>query len=196
MMKTLLSLATVLLVGLASCQKEVCIEPEIPVCPPMECSDGTYVAGDVLVGMREASTLPQTFQLFNSNSLTIKSVMGPLYISSLPADSIDYVVRELNRKPYINSGAWKAVKNGNVYLHYQTRALTVIPRLLDMTVANQQDWAATVQRLQLQEQPTMVKSCHLNVPPCSEKYWVSQLQPNPLVKWAELNKIARIQPGG
>ncbi|WP_157530348.1 hypothetical protein [Hymenobacter norwichensis] len=160
------------------------------------CSDGTYVARDVLVGMREASTLPQTFQLFNSNAFVIKSVMGPLYISSLPADSIDYVVRELNRKAYINSGAWKAVKDGNVYLHYQTRALTVIPRLLDMTVANQQDWAATVQRLQLQEQPTMVKSCYLNVPLCSEKYWVSQLQPNPLVKWAQLNNIIRIQPGG
>ncbi|MBO0357098.1 hypothetical protein J0X19_03995 [Hymenobacter sp. BT186] len=197
MMKTLLSLAALwMIVGVASCQKaDVEPEPEPQICW-QDCSDGTYVAGDVLVGMREASTLPQTFQLFNSNSLIVKSVMGPLYISSLPADSIDYVVRELNRKPYINSGAWKAVKDGNVYLHYQTHALTVIPRLLDMTVANQQDWAATVQRLQLQEQPTMVKSCHLNVPLCSEKYWVSQLQPNPLVKWVELNKIVRIQPGG
>jgi hypothetical protein len=190
MMKNPLSLPTVCVVlGLASCQKAT-VEPEIPICPPIDCS-----AGDVLVGMREATTLPQMFQLFNSNAFTIKSVMGPVYISSLPADSIDYIVRELNRKTYINSGAWKAVKNGNVYLHYQTRALTVIPRLLDMTVANQQDWAATVQRLQLQEQPTMVKSCYLNVPLCSEKYWVSQMQPNPLVKWAQLNNIIHIQLG-
>lgn len=182
--------------ALASCNHQESVEPGIPICPPLECSDGTYVAGELLVGMHETTTLPQTFQLFNSNGFVIKSVMGPLYISALPADSLDYVVRELNRKPYINTGPWKAVKDGNVYLHYQTRALTVIPRLMDMTEANQQDWLATVQRLALQEQPTMVKSCHLGVSLCSEKFWAQQLPLNRLVKWAELNKIARVQPGG
>jgi hypothetical protein len=182
--------------AMASCNRQEPVEPEIPICPPLECSDGTYVAGELLVGMHETTTLPQTFQLFNSNRFVIKSVMGPVYISALPADSIDYVVRELNRKSYINTGPWKAVKDGNVYLHYQTRALTVIPRLMDMTEANQQDWLATVQRLALQEQPTMVKSCHLGVSLCAEKFWAQQLPQNSLVKWAEINKIARVQPGG
>lgn len=182
--------------AVASCNHEEDIEPELPFCPPMECSDGTYVAGDLLVGMHETTTLPQTFQLLNSQPFVIKSIMGPVYISALPPDSLDYVVRELNRKPYINTGPWKAVKDGNVYLHYQTRALTVIPRLMDMTAVNQQDWQATLQRLALQEQPTMVKSCHLGVPLCAEKFWMQQMQQNSLVKWSELNKIVRIQPGG
>lgn len=190
MKNTSFFVALVLGSGLAACQKQDDARPETT------CSDGTYVAGDVLVGMRETTTLPQTFQLFNTHAFSIKSVLGPVYISRLPTDSIDYVIRELNTKSYINSGGWKAVKNGNVYLHYQTNNLTVIPRLMDMTPANQQDWLATAQRLQLQEQPGMVKSCHLNVPLCSEPYWVGQLQPNSLVKWAELNHIRQVRLGG
>ncbi|RSK37099.1 hypothetical protein [Hymenobacter metallilatus] len=182
--------------GLAGCQKQTDVEPELPFCPPMECSDGSYVAGDVLVGMKETTMLPQALQLFNGHAFVIKSLTGTVYISALPADSIDYVIRELNRKSYINAGGWKAVKNGNVYLHFQTRALTVIPRLMDMTVANQQDWQATVARLQLQQQNAGATSCHLGVSVCSEKYWVAQMQQHNLVKWAQLNNIIRIQPGG
>ncbi|RSK51136.1 hypothetical protein [Hymenobacter rigui] len=114
----------------------------------------------------------------------------------MSGDSIDYIIRELNQKPDINSGAWKAVKNGNVYLHHQTKALTIIPHLMNMTVANQQDWAATVQRLGLQEQPTVVKSSHLNVALCNEKYWLAVLPRNALVRWAQLNHIGLVQRAG
>ncbi|OUJ75124.1 hypothetical protein BXP70_03610 [Hymenobacter crusticola] len=111
-----------------------------------------------------------------------------MYNSNLPADSSGYVERALNAKPYINDKGWKA----SVIRNTLTGKLTITVRLMNMTLANQQDWLATVQQLQLQEQPTTT-SYQLKVPVGEEKHWVKELQQQSEVRWAELNNIIQIQ---
>ncbi|WP_143436358.1 hypothetical protein [Hymenobacter crusticola] len=163
---------------LASCEKDDASPKE----------DSEYVPGEVLMGVKETATVPQTFALVNSRSLEILAVSIPMYNSNLPADSSGYVERALNAKPYINDKGWKA----SVIRNTLTGKLTITVRLMNMTLANQQDWLATVQQLQLQEQPTTT-SYQLKVPVGEEKHWVKELQQQSEVRWAELNNIIQIQ---
>jgi len=170
-------LLALVLLPLMSCAKEE-VAPD---------DDMEFVPGEVLLGTKEATTLPQAFALINSRSLSILSVSTPLYTSALPLDSLGSIERALNAKPYINDGVWKA----GVYRHALTGALTVTVRLMNMNLANQQDWLATVQKLQLREQSNSA-SYHLKVPVGQEKKLVKELQQQNEVRWAELNNIVHI----
>ena len=127
--------------------------------------------------------------LINSRALGIISISTPIYNSALPVDSLRYIERTLNAKSYINDGVWKA----HVYRHALTGALTATVRLMNMYLANQQDWLATVQKLQLQEQSNDYTSYHLRVPEGQEKKVVKDLQQQSEVRWAELNNIVHIE---
>ena len=170
-------LLALVLLPLMSCAKEE-VAPD---------DDTEFVPGEVIIGTKETTTIPQAFALVNSHSLGILSVSTPLYTSRLPLDSLGYIERALNAKPYINDGVWKA----HVYRHALTGVLTTTVRLMNMTLANQQDWLATVQKLQLQEQSNS-SSYHLKVPVGQEKNLVKELQKQSEVRWAELNHIVHI----
>ncbi|WP_324675479.1 hypothetical protein [Hymenobacter sp. GOD-10R] len=168
-----------LVLPLVSCEKDNDVSPE---------EETEFVPGEVLVGIKETTMVPQTFALVNSRSLEILAISIPMYNSNLPSDSSAYVERALNAKPYINDKGWKA----SVIRNTNTGKLTVNMRLMNMNLANQRDWLATVQQLQLQEQPTAT-SYHLKVPVGQEKKWVAELQQQSEVRWAELNNIVHIQ---
>lgn len=150
--------------------------------------ENEFVPGELFIGTRATTTLPQAFSLLNSYPFTILSISTPTYISTLSTNSVESLERILNTKAYINDGVWKAT----VYRHALTGALTVHVRLMNMSLNDQQDWVNTVQQLQLQEQPNG-SSYHLKVPVGEEKKWLSKLQQQDAVRWAELNNIIRIQ---
>ena len=153
-----------------------------------------YEEGTLLIGMRDDVSVQQSFDLFNSYGLHIASMAVPYYESSLPGDSIQYVVQYLNSKEYINSNGFRAVEGGSVYLHYQTQALTVVCNFWNMTLENQQDWIETTSVLKLTEKP-LPKSFVLTVPVGEEKKWVTTFKNAETIRWAELNCDAQIFPG-
>lgn len=152
-----------------------------------------FVGGDVAIGIDQDIKLEESFDLINAYDLYINHIDGICYESNLPSDSIDYVINYLNAKEYINKNGFKAVKNGSVFLHYQTGLITVCCRLWDMTQPNQQDWIKTKKILSLKEKPS-VKSILLTVPVGQEKKWVMTFKGRSSISYAELNCIVEINP--
>ena len=182
-MKNIILLLILSLV-IISCEKE--IDPEI-------IDEEEFVPGDLSVGFKESATLKCSFDLVNSYGIEITDVWSHHYISELPNDSIDYVVKILTEKLYLNDDIWKVIKDGNVYNHYSTGEITVLCRMLNMDEINQKDWFKTVDELLLVEQPS-VKVFYLKVPIGHEKAWRDEFKGHNIVKWAELNYIYEINP--
>ena len=181
-MKNIILLLILSLV-IISCEKE--IDPEV--------IEEEFVPGDLSVGFKESSSLKSAFDLVNSYGLEITDVWSHHYISELPNDSIDYVVKILTEKLYLNDDIWKVIKDGNVYNHYSTGKITVLCRMLNMDEINQKDWFKTVDELLLVEQPS-VKVFYLKVPVGQEIAWRDKFKSHNIVKWAELNYIIEINP--
>jgi len=168
-----------LLSALVSCQKNTA-EPK---------EEAEFVPGELAIGTRETATVTQTCELLNSYNVSILSVSVPHYVSTLPLDSLKYVERILNTKPYINDGGWSA----KVLQNSQNNTLFTNLRLMNMSLANQQDWLDTMQQLRLQEQPQLYTSYLLKVPIGEEKKWLAELQQQSVVRWAEPNYYVHIQ---
>ncbi len=96
-------------------------------------------------------SIERSFYLVNNYSLGIEMAVGLNYESGLPGDSIPYIVEYLNAKDYINSHGFAAVEGTSVYIHPQTRVLTLFVNLWDMTIERQQDWLETISVLRLTE---------------------------------------------
>jgi len=160
---------------LYSCKKEHNIE-----------TDKEFEKGTLLVGIKDNYEIQKIFDIFNSNSLNIRQINGHVYNSTLPSDSLDFVIDELNKKAYINNGAWKAVKNGSVYLHYNTKIITICCSMFNMDENNQNDWIETTKQLKLVE-VSANKSLNIEVPIGKEMYWLEVLKPNPYIRWVDLN---------
>ncbi len=141
-----------------------------------------YVEGEVIIGTKEDVKFEDALLLINMNFLDIISCFGPLYESSFPADSLEYVISVLKSKPYMNKNGWA----GGAYLHYQTNKIICINQMMDLDIASQQDWHRTVQQLKLCQKDN-VTSFLLNVKNGKEKRWVRYFKSNFIIKWAELN---------
>lgn len=161
-----------------SCEKELVKEP-------IFCD--SYKKGEIAIGLKSVATIEAFFKLINNYGLVVDKLSGVSYESSLPSDSIDYVIRYLNSKKYINTRGFKAVKDGSVSLHYQTKALTINCVLFDMSTENQEDWNETKTILRMKEKPSNTRYFVLNVPINEEKNWVRVFYNNDDVSFAELN---------
>ena len=156
-------------------------------------NEENFVPGDLDVGFKENASLKSSFDLVNKFGLEITQVWGHQYISDLPNDSIDYVIKILKTKQYLNNGIWNVVKNGNVYNHYSSGKIYVLCTMVDMSEANQNDWFNVASKLKLVEQPS-VKVFYLRVPIGDEKVWRDKFNDQGIVKWAELNNYVEINP--
>jgi hypothetical protein len=167
-----------LILGLAvfSCEKD-------QVNKPAENSD--YVPGILGVGFAENARLKSTFNLVNNYHLEITRVYGILYISNLPADSIDYVTDMLKAKPYLYADRLHEHKDGDVYIDRNTGKITVVYIMNVMDEISQTDWAITTALLELEEQPSL-KSFLLKVPYGEEVYWRDKFSHEYIVSWSEL----------
>lgn len=152
-----------------------------------------YEEAKLLVGLSEGADLENYFNTVNDSELSIDQVSGNYYVSGLPADSIDYVIEYLNSKSYINSHGFTAVKNGSVYLNFQTQALTVACNMWDMTPEAQRDWIETIDLLKLSDRSS-TRSFVLTVPIGEEKKWATTFKSFDDVRYAELNCYVDIVP--
>lgn len=175
-MQKLFFVLTLTLFALSSCKKD----PEI--------ERRAYVPSDVIAGMKDHIKIQDVFQFINSMDHEVEYITSKVYTSSLPSDSLDYVIDYLNSKPYTNIPNWEA----SGYLHYQTKAITVFPRLYGMkNIAYQTDWLNTMAELQLQENSNG-HTVFFHVPVGKEKQWVKTFKELDFVEWAELNHIRQI----
>ena len=153
--------------------------------------DENIDSGNLIIGFNEDASLKSSFDLVNKFGLDITQVSGQHYISNLPNDRIDYVVKILETKQYLNNGRWRVVKNGNVYNNYRTGKITVLCTMVNMNEINQNDWFNIVEELKLIEQPS-VKVFYLKVPIGYEISWRDKFRDQLIVKWADLNDIVEI----
>jgi len=162
----------------ASCTSS---EPELKFAPT-----------DVLVKTKGDFTVDKVFEFINEFDHDVEYVNYGIYNSSLPSDSLQYVLDYLNAKPYTHSGVWFVTG----YLHYQTQRITVFPKLFQVKdKANQEDWLQTMEELKLTEKTDEEVSGYLiyfHVPEGKEKEWETKFEKYDFVVWAELNHIVTI----
>lgn len=126
-MKRLLILLAVSLSLLTSCRKEktsAIIEPE-----------QKYVSTDVLVKTKNDFTIDKVFEFINAYDHDVEYIYNSFYTSAIHPDSLQYMLDYLNKKSYTNDGKVWFVGG---YRHYQTRVITIFPRLYHIKDRNNQ----------------------------------------------------------
>ena len=150
-----------------------------------------FKATDVLVGFKPEVTIDSVFALINQLQLEVEYIEYSYYRSSLPSDSLQYVLDYLNTRPYANGKNWPV----SGYLHYKTNVILVFPRLRHVNDQNnQRDWLNCIKAMKLTEisDTEIGKMLYFHVPEGTEKKWIEKFQQMGMVKWAELNYYAEI----
>lgn len=154
-----------------------------------------FVPTDVLVKIKGYYTIDKVFDFINTFDHDVENIHSQVYTSSLPSDSLQYVLDYLNEKPYTNDGLNWFV---NGYSHYQTNTITIFPRLFDIkNTEYQNDWLKSMEILELNEQTEGETSgciIYFHVPEGKEKEWEHKFEEYEFVEWAELNYITDINP--
>jgi hypothetical protein len=149
-----------------------------------------YVKGDLIVGIKNITSIQDVFRLFNKLNLPIDQMDGFFFSSPYPKDSLASLITYLNTKLYINTRGFSA----NAYVHYQTGTINVVTFFFNMNPVNQQDLIKTVQAFKLVDTKGDTKNIVLKVPVGQEIYWLKKLKENSMVTWTELNCIEQILP--
>ena len=168
------------LVCLVSCSKKNDQDAAV-YCPE-------FVKTNVIAGIRNTATVEEVFAFFNTLQLRIDMMSGFFYASPYPVDSIFSLKAQFSQKAYINKGGFTP----SVWAHYQTGVVQVTNLLWHMDVANQQDWIAIKNALNLSDTHGDTKNVLLIVPEGREKEWAATLRQSNLVKWTELNCKVRV----
>lgn len=162
-----------------SCRKEQHqIEPE-----------RRYKPTDVLIGLKNDVPVSDVFQFINSYNHEVEVITNSYYVSDLPADSLEYVLFELNKKPYLTSAGWK------VSASVADRIIHIFPRMYHMNdLSNQSDWLNTISQLKLKplKRSSGGITLYMRVPINAEKEWVEKFKEQSIVEWADLNYYADI----
>lgn len=149
----------------------------------------TYVPTDVFVKTKSIFTISKVFDFINSLQLNVEYVDDCVYRSSLPPDSLSYVLKYLNAKSYTHNGVWSVTG----YLHYQTNVITIFPRLFDIKNKDYQaDWINSMSVLKLSENANSSYSIYFHVPNGEELEWVKRFESSDSIAWAELNVYANV----
>jgi len=142
---------------------------------------------DVLVKVKGDITIDKVFEFINAYPHEVENIQSRVYTSNLPQDSLQYVLDYLNKKPYTNSKGWAVTG----YLHYQSKEITIFPRLFEMkNVDFQNDWIKTMKILGLKEQNNSEKSgsiIYFHVPKGEEMEWKNRFEKLDFIEWVELN---------
>jgi len=154
-----------------------------------------FVPTDVLVKVKAYYTIDQVFNFINGFEHEVENIHSLTYTSDFPSDSLQYILDFLNAKTYTNDGnVWFV----NGYLHYQTKLVTIFPRLFDMKNKSYQlDWIESIEILKLNEViegETAGSIIFFHVPEGEEKDWVRKFEEYEFVEWAEVNHILNLNP--
>jgi hypothetical protein len=151
------------------------------------------VPTDVIVKTRKDFTIDKVFGFVNQYDHRVEYIYSTYYISSLPPDSLQYVLDYLNAKPYTNRPDWPV----SGYRHYLTGVIHIFPRLYDINNKdNQQDWLQSMKALKLTEVTDRDdfngSIIFFHVPAGTEKQWVAKFKKLSFVDWAETNNYVHI----
>lgn len=189
-MKILGFFLILLIFAFITCEKES-IEP----IDQANHSDEKFVPTDVLVKIKGYYKIDKVFGFINSFDHEVENIHSQVYTSTLPPDSLKYILDYLNAKPYTNDGNRWFV---NGYLHYKTQQITIFPRLFQIKKKEyQHDWLLSMEKLKLSEDTnSQTSGCivFFHVPPGTEKQWEKKFESYDFVEWAELNYIAELNP--
>jgi len=183
-MKTIYFILVLSIWVFVSCKKESTEEPIDP--------DVKFVPTDVTVKTKGYYTIDKVFDFINSFDHDVEYIKYGTYTSSLPSDSLQYVLDYLNAKPYTHSGVWHVTG----YLHYQSQKITIFPRLFQIKNKEYQaDWLKSMEKLKLVEDTSSEASGYnifFHVPKGQEKEWVEKFKKYDFVEWANLNYIVQL----
>nr|WP_295934434.1 hypothetical protein [uncultured Dyadobacter sp.] len=154
-----------------------------------------FVPTDVIVKTKKDFTIDKVFGFINGYDHQVDYIYSTIYTSSLPPDSLQYVLDYLNRKSYTNRKDWPV----GGYRHYLTDVIHIFPRLYDIKdKANQQDWLETIRVLKLKEVTDRDEFngsiIYFHVPAGTELDWVKRYEKMNFVDWAQVNAYIDISP--
>ena len=167
-MKNLVKIAFLFCVLLCSCKKNETPEPE-----------RRFVEGDLIIGLNDNVSIDQVFQLTDSLNFILKQVGHFTYIADYPPDSLPYIGSLLDTKIYLSKDLHSR--------HASSNKIEINETFTGLDSADLQDWHQTLQLLKLAEIQRGYKNMLVKVPKGLEKYWESQLEHHPYVRYVELN---------
>ena len=158
-------------------------------------SDEKFIPTDVLVKVKGYYTIDKVFNFINLFNHEVEYINSQVYTSTLPPDSLKYILDYLNAKPYTNDGSGWFV---NGYLHYKTQQITIFPMLFQIKKKEyQRDWLLSMVKLKLSEDTnSLTDGCIIffHVPEGTEKEWEKRFEAFDFVEWAELNYYVELNP--
>ncbi|WP_157486842.1 hypothetical protein [Dyadobacter alkalitolerans] len=136
------------------------------------------VPGQVYVLTKGEIETQQIFDLINEVNLPVKVMYGQsTHTSAMPKDSLSFIKRNINQKPYTNSGK----DSSTVIVSVKHNAeVQVSPRLYSIDKKEyQNDWLETETALslsKLKESDLYGFSVYFLVPEGSEEHWISKFK--------------------
>jgi len=151
---------------------------------PAEEKEREFVPGDVIIGIRSAIPISGVFNLMNENGVAIDLMSGFFNYSTLPTDSLDYVISGLKDKEYFNK---RGFKGGSAFNHAIEHRIIVTESFFEMDLSSQNDWLITMDKLELKDLGNDNRYLLIKVQPGTEAFWLNRFRSHPYVKWVELN---------
>ncbi len=153
--------------------------------------DRPFVPGDVIIGIKSTTSIGSAFDLMNEKGVIIDQMSGFFNYSTLPTDSLDYIINELRDKIYLNK---RGFDGGSAFIHAIENRIVVTEFLFEMDLDAQQDWLATMDLLKLNDLGNDTKNVVIKVAPGTERDWIRLFKADLNVTWAELNYIGGFEP--
>lgn len=161
---TLLFISLTLLLG-------ACKESEEPKPDPND----IYRSGEVGMWVNKEVPVSGVFDLVDSYSLPLSELRAFYMNSAFPVDSIPYIQRELQTKPYFENPEMCTTTG---FLNEDADQVSVFINCVDLTEDNRIDLLQTIETLQLSDRGTMASQVIVKVEPGTEEAWIQILATN------------------
>ena len=144
-----------------------------------------YTPMKISVKTKKGFTIDKIFDFINSLDHDVKEIRSGVLKSTMSSDSLQYILDQLNTKPYTNNG--DVLKTGG-YLHYSTNQIHIFPHLFNMkNVDYQVDWLSSMTEYKLVEDLDFGYTIRFQVSEGTERQWETKFKEYEFVEWAELN---------
>ena len=146
------------------------------------------IINGVYVKTKKDFTIDKVFDFINSLDIDVNYIYDVTYISSMPSENLQYILDNLNAKPYTSEGNMWRVSG---YLHYLTNQIHISPRLYDIKNKDYQaDWLKSMDDYQLVEDMRYDFSGHsivFQIQEDPENKGTPNFEEYDFVEWAEFS---------
>lgn len=159
----------------------LCLAILLGACNESEEPKPEYKPGQIGIWLNTDVTINEAFTVINGYNLPIAELSEVYFNSALPVDSIPYMIRELQTKPYFQ------YPEGRIFSGFFPESQTTVSVFMDcinMTRSNQEDWLQTMVKLELTDSGVLGTHVTVTVTPGHEEEWVTILTENAAVSHA------------